>query len=165
MKKLFVCVLMLVISVHICAQKISVSETDKFTKERRVETDYYKVWANMRTALYTKLWSVQDRNYITIGAVGYGSPVIGSNDKLYILTSTDSTIVCESPEIQTGNLNGGFSFKYRISVNDLHYLSNSTIKAIRVAGGRYDVDIDVDAKHRNKLKTLFNVYVKEYASL
>lgn len=162
MQKIYVSALLLVITVQLQAQKIKTDETDKFTKERRVETDYFKVFGNMKTGLYTQVWSIDNRCYMSVGAYGYGSPVIGSNDKLMILTNNDSTVVCQSPEIQTGNLNGTFNFKYRISLNDIRYLSLYQIKAIRIEGTRGNIDMDIPEKHRPKLQALFEVWIKTY---
>lgn len=164
MKNIFVCALLLVITVQIKAQKVIVNEQDQFTKERRIETDYFKVYGNMKNALYSRIWSVADRNYISIGAYGYGSPVIGNNSKLLILTNTDSTIVCYSPEIQTGNLNGTFTFKYKISFDDLQYLAGCSIKAVRIVTQSRDIDIMVPEKSQAKFKKLFQVYTNSYTA-
>lgn len=161
MIKIFTCTILLVFFAHAHGQKIKVNETDRFTREQRLETEYFKVYSTIKTGIYAQLWCVSDRNYISVGAYGYGSPVIGLNDRLVILTSTDSTIVCSSPEIQTGNLNGTFTFKYKISMTDLYYLSTCTVKAMRIEGGRTNIEMDIPEKNRNKLQRLFEVYVKE----
>lgn len=153
-------------SISSFSQKIEVNEIDKFTKQRRVETNGETLTSGLGSGLSVKLRAVDNTCFITLKGYGKGADVIGRNDKVILLFSNDSTISGFSTGIQDYKIEQtqfgsvkSFSHQYEIPISELAKASKLELKSIRKYGTDTYVDIDIPSRNKEKLAKLSGLFV------
>jgi hypothetical protein len=140
-------------------QRITVRDVDKFTGQKRIETDYQGLKMGLVTFLQVKLRSVQDDAFMIFSGGGEGSGVIGDDDQLILLLENKDTVVLTSTGIQDYEINQSKSYKhqYRVSHQQLQKLASGKEMSMRKYLTDGYVDIDIPERNRNKIKNLCQI--------
>jgi hypothetical protein len=145
----------LLISVACFSQKLKVDEVDKFTKQKRLETEEVKMNNKTFEGFYLYLRAVDTITYITISGYGQGADVIGQDDQALFLLDDNSTVTVLSTGIQDytiGQYSKSYHHQYRINVDDIQTLADHSIKSVRKYGAGGYVDMDVPEKKQESFK-------------
>lgn len=165
MKKIFYFLLVLMYTVNSQAQKIKIdTEIDKFTKAKRVQTNYITLKMELTRGYAAKLRSVGDSYYITFrGAIGVG--VVGPDDATIFLLDNDSTIKVYPTSIQSYEIDvkygNYYTHQYKILEEDLVQLSQHDLKSIRRYYDDHYTDIDLNDKRKDSMKELAIKFLEE----
>lgn len=150
-------ILSLFLSSSAFAQKLKVNEADKFTKQKRLQTENTTLKNKLNEGLSVSLRSVDSSLYITLYGYGKGIGVIGDGDKAIFLLDDGSTVTSYSTGIQTYNVSTGtstYKHQYSISKDDVILLSKKDVKSIRKYMSDGYVDIDIPEKHQDEIRKL-----------
>jgi hypothetical protein len=152
MRKLFFLLSLLFCFTISFSQKLKVNETDKFTKQRRLQTDEIKMKVKMFDVVLLYLRAVDQSTYITIWGTGEGADVIGDGDQAIFLLDNDSTVTVYSTGVQDytiGQNGDSYRHQYRITGEDIKKLSEHGIKSIRKYGAGGYIDINIPDKKQD----------------
>jgi hypothetical protein len=145
------------------SQKLKVNEIDKFTKQRRLETE--RVWLKNRSGdgVAVSFRSADTTCFITFYGYGRAAGVIGDGDKMIMLLDNDSTVTVYSTGIQTYDIRVGgtstYNHQYSIEKDDLNKLSTHNVKSLRKYLSDGYVDIDIPEKHQDEIKELAILFI------
>src|SRR5688572_12493020 len=120
--------LLLLIPVLGNAQKLEVNEVDKFTKQKRLETNNAKLKAGMSEGVVFKIRTVDSTVFISFQGYGAGAQIIGPDDKVILLLEDQSTVTLTSTGLQSiivERMQNKFHHQYSSSVGDLIKLKGS----------------------------------------
>jgi hypothetical protein len=149
MKKLFVCVLMLVISVHICAQTIDKDDVDDFDGSRVIATGTEDVGKNQYLGVKFSAIVIRDKNnkfdtaytaFLFFKSAGITS--VTSASKIYIKYNDGSIETFNNlgtTKVLSNNDLGSVYFDVRKF--DLKTINAKEIERIRISTTNYNVDV------------------------
>ena len=150
------------------AQKIKISEFDKFQKSQRIETSMVLIKGGIYNAAACGYRSIGNTILFMIG--GGGNYVVGGTSKIIILFSDDSTTEIISKGIQSSKTDviqgagvvSSYQFEYYIAVEQVEMLKNMEVKSIRMFETEEYIDFDLKKKHSADLKSLSTIFLEEY---
>jgi hypothetical protein len=137
------------------AQVLKVNEVDKFTKQKRLQTDESTIKSGLIDGIKTYIRVVDSSVLVHLKGYGTGATMIGANDKIIFLLSDESTVVGYSPTMQSyeiGSKVNTFNHYYRVSSDDLKVLSEKDLKGIRVYSSSGYRDFDIPKRNREDLR-------------
>jgi hypothetical protein len=156
---------LLMIAITANSQKITQSQIDKFTKQRRIETGYVALRGGLGTGIGAKIRSVDTSAFIILVGHGRGTGVIGLGDPAIILLDNDSTVIVTSTGVQTydiGDYENSYQHQYRISLEGIEKLKGNDVKSIRRYITDEYSDLDIPKNNAGKLRKLAEVFLREY---
>lgn len=159
--------LLLFIPLFSMAQKVKVSEYDKFIKQYRIETNQVALKWGMSSGVSVGLRSVNNTIFLKLEGLNYVRTGVAENGQLIFLTNTDSTITAYSKELQftSRNQHGeGFSFEYKIDLASLKKLQTATITGMRIYGTGGYQDVELKDKHSQNINDLVTTFLNEFES-
>jgi hypothetical protein len=139
------------------------TEIDKFTKEKRVQTEDVVINLTDEARLAVQLRSVGDSCFIIFVGYGHGPEIISPSSRAMILLGNDSTIQVTSTGLQSYERNystKSYRHQYSISKGQLQQMAGSPLKAVRRYGVDSYVDIDISEGNRQKLQELIKEFLK-----
>jgi hypothetical protein len=144
------------------AQKLKVHEIDKFTNQKRLETE--RVWLiHFSDGLSISFRSVDSTCFVKFYGYGKGTNVIGEDDKLIFLLDDGTTLSVFPTGLQDYDVNVGtstYNHQYSISIADLALLSKHNIKSIRKYTSRGYSDFSIPEKKQDEPKKLATLLLK-----
>lgn len=151
--------------INVEAQKIKVSEIDKFTKARRIETSRVPIKAGFGKGFSFSFRSVDSTIFLNVSGYNVIKTGVTSGNKILLLLSTDTTLSIESKTLQYTDVNKyreAFDFEYYISLADVISLSRTELQSVRFSYGSTYQDIDIEKDARKRAADLAIVFLKEY---
>ena len=150
------------------AQKIKISEYDKFQKIHRIETSMVLIKGGIYNAAACGYRSIGNNVLFMIG--GGGNYVVGSTSKIIILFTDDSTTEIISKGIQSSKTDiiqgsgvvSSYQFEYHIAVEQVELLKSKEVKSIRMFEIEEYRDFDLKKKHAADLRSLSIIFLEEY---
>jgi len=150
------------------AQQVTLNEIDRFTKQRVIETSIVRVKSTSPDELACQLRSEGAKIYVLLTGHGWGTGVIGINDKALLLLVNDSVLTLQSTGIQSYKIDdnkNSHKHQYSLSSASLEQLTKSSIKSLRIYYYNGHKDFDIVAGKANELKKgsllFYNTLVKE----
>lgn len=143
-------------------QKIVKNETDKFTQQKRVETNEVRLKFGLSTRLLFKLRSSGDACYAIFSGYGEGAAVIGNKDQLILLLDNDSTVILTSTGLQSYTVNqstNSYTHQYSADKEDIVLLSEHKVKSIRKYTVKGYIETDIPNKNQDKIKETAKVFL------
>lgn len=166
MIKAFLISIPLLISVCSYGQKISEKQVDKFTGQKRIETDYITLKIGLTDIFRVKLRTVDTTIFITFyGTIGLG--VVGRRDPSIFLFEDKSTFEVSPTSIQSYDIgkaaysSGSYTHQYRIYKQDLEILASKKLASIRRYYNNNYTDIDIKEKNAKKVNELASIILAE----
>lgn len=166
MKIILFALAMLITQSDLSAQKITVSEIDKFTGKKRVETNYAVLKMGLSYLFRAKLRSVDSIAFI----IFHGSwmvGVVGPDDPTTFLFEDKSTFTVYPTSIQSYQIatskygSNTYNHQYSININDVEKLATQKVISIRrVANSKYG-DLDLKEKNAKQLQDLAKIFLAE----
>lgn len=168
MKRNTIALLLLLVSAQSFAQKIVKNEIDKFTKQKRVETNSAPIIGGLFSGMNCSIRSVDTTYFINVATYGIGVGTVGDNNIMMFLLQNDSTVYAYSTGLQTYTSASGRSFskdycdhQYKISKETLLALSTYTLNSVRKYMTSTYADIDVPKKNNDRLQKLVSLFLAE----
>lgn len=149
----------------VIAQKIKVSEKDKFLKKYRIETGSTFVKDGMGGSMRMGFRSVDSTIFLHVSGTNVAAGVIGAKDQIIFLMENDSTITCTSTGLQdyrVGQYGKSYEHEYYITTSDVKTLQELKVKSIRVYFSSGYEDVDIREGKADKLKGEAGVFFAEY---
>ena len=150
------------------AQQVTLNEIDRFTKQRVIETSIVRVKSTSPDELAFQLRSEGAKIYVLLTGYGWGTGIIGINDKALLLLVNDSVLTLQSTGIQSFKIDdnkNSHKHQYSLSSASLEQLTKSSIKSLRIYYYNGHKDFDIVAGKANELKKgsllFYNTLVKE----
>lgn len=147
------------------AQQVKVNEYDRFTKQRRVESEPLRIYNAGKANVSVAYRAAGPVLYLQMNGVGWGASAIDEGQQMIFLFANDSTVSVKSTEVQTSEMNASFqpSFKhsYFIKMPDLKFLSENEVVGIRKYGLGNHFDLKVTKENAAKLKKLTSLFLEE----
>ncbi len=157
-------VILLLFPLALTAQTLKHNEYDKVAKQWLIESFPVNLKSSQEISMDISLRFVDTTFFIELTGSGIGANIVGMDDRLIFLLDNDSTVTAKSPTVQTYDYSkamGTYSHKYVLYFEDLEYLSQHNLQALRkYAGEKYD-DIYVDPKNADKVKELSAHFLSE----
>lgn len=161
------------------AQSIERSEIDKFTGQKRVETDNVTIYGALIGAelIKTTLRAV-DNDYVLV-FTGYSNNInimnkdkgvgaVTKDEKLILLLDDNSTVTATSIGNQNyhlvssaQNIDQMYIYQYRIAKEDVAKLAGKSVKSIRLYFENSYRDLDVKDRNAEKFKSMCTVFNAE----
>jgi hypothetical protein len=145
-------------------QGISKYETDKFTKQIRVETYKEPIVGGLTNRLQIGFRGVGDTYFAMFDGTGEWAGTIGPKDAMMLLLDSDSTIAIYPTDVQTYEpYKYGKTFtnhQYEISVDQIQTLRAHAIKSIRIYMSGGYVDENTKEKNQKTAKKLAELFLK-----
>lgn len=157
-------VVCLLISDILFAQSFIQNETDKFTGQKRLKTSEERLYAKGSKSLHVYLRSVDSTYFLTVTGIGPGADIIGEQDKMIFLLSTDQTVTVYPTGIQSydvGQYTNSFRHQYYVTKEQIEQLSRHKLKSIRKYGSGHYNDLDVPEKNSDVVMKLCGLMLKE----
>jgi hypothetical protein len=165
MKLLTVIILLLSFS-FLSAQEIQVNEIDKFTKQKRIETDHTVINGSVFCYLELKLRSVDTTCFIELRGSGCAVGAVGEQDYLMFLLDNDSTVKVYSKGIQSYHIGQNvksYAHEYAINRHQLMELQTNKVKSVRRTFDNSYYDLDVKPKFQERIQKLNEVFLSALA--
>lgn len=155
-----------VMSIGTYAQKIKVSEYDKFIKAYRIEAERVVFKMNLGGFFIVKIRSVDSTIFIGVDEANYITDGVGEGQDLIFLLDNDSTINVHAKQSQIGRkLESGYriaNLEYYTSIADLNQIRRSTIKSIRIYGLSGYKDIDIKEGDAKDMSHMCEIFIEEF---
>lgn len=164
MKYILILTVLLLSANKLVAQKVSV-EVDKFTKQKKVISDWAPLDNGFVSSARIRFSSVDSFMFVTISCSGAYADVIGTNDETIFLFDDADTIKVWSPSIQSYDI-GYYSSKgamhsYVINADQVVKLaSKGQIVSFRKYGAGGYFEGKVKSKNAEKVKRLAAEFLK-----
>lgn len=169
MKKIFSAIVLFILFTAFCqrsiAQKVT-SEIDKFTKSKRVSTDYTYIVNGLAQVLSLKLRSVDTSYFLTLrGNVGLG--IVGTHDAVTFLFDDSTTTKIYPTSIQSYETDfehpslSFYTHQYNISKDQVEKISKSKIVSLRREYNDHYKDVDIKERLGKKLEQLSINFLQE----
>lgn len=148
------------------AQKAPSVEIDKFTGEKRIETDYVTIATNFFTIVSLKLRTVDTTVFLTL-AGSWAVGMVGPQDKAMFLFEDKSTMAVYPTSIQSYDIGVGqyssnsYRHQYALSQADLQILSTKKPISLRREFNSNYADIDIKEKNAKKIQNLARLVLLE----
>jgi hypothetical protein len=144
------------------SQKLKVNEIDKFTKQKRVETE--RTWLKRASdGVSVSFRSVDDSYYLKLYGYGRGTGIVDEEDKLIFLLDDESSIIIYPTGLQDYSINTGtstYNHQYHISLEQIQTFSEHNIKSIRKYTSKGYADFDIPNKKQDEVKKLAILLLK-----
>ena len=162
-KKLLM-MLLVILPILCWSQKIR-SETDKFTKMVRNETDNITIYgaymAFIPNRIEVNLRSVDTACFIMLYGYNTAAGVIGSGDDLIFLLEDGKTVTVKSTGIQDYTIDGSvkvYHHQYYINRNSIELFSKGKVKSMRIYYNQIYKDIDIKDKNADSFTHLCSLF-------
>ena len=146
------------------SQKIVKSEIDKFSKERRIETDEFNHVINIFTNMKMSLRSIGENCFMNISG-NFAPGLVGTRDAFVFLLDNDSTVTIYPTGIQSTEGRGTDEFydhQYAISASQVELLALHKVKSFRRYFNSNYKDLDLKNKFPGKIQALCKVFYTEF---
>lgn len=150
--------------------KIKVNEVDKFTNQKRIETNKVFLIEGITWVMRANLRSVDSTYYLNLDGSIPSVGIINETCKLIILLKDSSTISLYSKGLQTYTLGGSFDnkkvfdYEYRISLADMEKLKQAPVKAIRLYYTDSYADANIPDKKDDRLQKLATTFLNQLSA-
>jgi hypothetical protein len=146
------------------SQKLKVNEYDKFTKQKRLQTELVALKGKLSEGISIYLRTVDSSFFVYLEGYGSGVGVIGLDEKVIFLLDDQSTVTIYSIGIQSYEVtrNGNYyEHQYRTSRSDIETLSKHKVTSIRKYSTKDYADIDIPEKNQDKVMKLVLLILSE----
>ena len=166
MKRTLLFIPLIMFHFFVQGQKIESVEVDKFTGQKRVNTEYVNIAAGFTNVFKFKLRSVDSTCFlILMGTIAVGT--VGINDPMIFLFEDKTTFKIYPTSVQSYNIGVGqyesnhYYHQYSISIPQLEELSVKKLISVRRYYNDVYSDIDVKEKNKDKIKSLSTLFLKQ----
>ena len=155
--------LLLLLPCFMYGQKLKVNEVDKFTGQKRLETNSVSLKARLSEGIGIYFRAIDSSLFVIIGGFGAGATTIAENDKALFLLEDGTTVTAYSTGLQSYEIHSqanSYNHQYRITKEDLRNLSLQNTKSIRCYSIANYVDVDIPKKHQDDIKGIADLMLK-----
>jgi len=146
------------------AQTLKVSDYDKTLKEWRIESFPVNLKSAPGIKMDVALRSSGNSFFVELQGSGIGSKPVDIDDQVIFLLDNDSTVTVKSRTAQPYDYSKStntYKHEYKISLQDLEYLSKHNLQALRKYSSKKFDDIYIGEENAEKVKALSTLFINE----